>query len=205
MKLEEDIFETITRVCDQFAGAIERYDNMSGGILPPEQVIVSHILMELGDVLTMTGETNGGTLWSWNGTALERRGKPQPGGNSPSPAYAQFRQRRVDLVIYKGDHTRKNEMEFLCLVEFKLGYVDQRDLDKLRDMLPHLITCQYGAICTALRHPQHNDYRGRCEAAAKQAGRIPVRGRVAHPLWSQPKDWQTYAEILKNPNYIPPP
>jgi hypothetical protein len=111
MKLEDNINETIIRVCDEFASGIEKYDNIPGGILPPEHLLASHALMELGDVLTMTAETNGGTLWQWN---ANRRGHSQ---SSPPPGY-QFSGRRVDLLIFKGDHTKKSEMGFLCLVEF---------------------------------------------------------------------------------------
>jgi hypothetical protein len=194
MKLEDDINETITRVCDEFARAIEKYDNISGGLPPPEYFLPSHVLLGLGDVLTMTVETNYGTLWRWN---EEKHGKnDQRPQDFPSG-------RRVDLVIFKGDHTKKDEMEFLCLVECKLGWVSQRDITKLTELLRHIDTCRYGAICTALETPQKDGWLLQCKNAAQGAGRTHVVGRIAHPLYGQPQDWQTYAEILVNPQYQP--
>src|SRR5271167_5205250 len=93
--------------------------------------------------------------------------------------------RRADLVIYKGDHTRKSEMEFLCLVEFKVGSVDNNDLQKIVDWFQFIDSCRYGAICTAMEMPQKEERLSHCRNIAQTAGRIPVYGRVARPLWSQ--------------------
>src|SRR5271166_6238633 len=57
MKLEDNITESITRVCDEYGKAIERYDYCTGGEQPPEQFIASYVVSGLADVLTMTAET----------------------------------------------------------------------------------------------------------------------------------------------------
>ena len=201
MKLEDNIVETITRVCDQFASAMEKYDAISGGELPPEHLLASYVLMELGDVLTMTSETNSTKLWNWNQDSTRRR------SNQPSTPYApappkyitQCGERRADLVIFKGDHTKKSEMEFLCLVEFKVGWLDKRDLEKIMAWFPFIDSCRYGAVCTAMEIPQKEQDLGECKRMAQRESRVPVYGRVARPLWSK-QNWQTYAEILENPH-----
>src|SRR5271167_2714894 len=201
MKLEDNINETITRACDQLASAMEKYDAISGGEIPPEHLVASYALMELGDVLTMTAETNSTKLWEWNQDIKQRRSN-QPSTllvASPPEYTTQCGGRRADLVIYKGDHTRKSEMEFLCLVEFKVGSVDNNDLQKIVDWFQFIDSCRYGAICTAMEMPQKEEWLSHCRNIAQTAGRIPVYGRVARPLWSQ-QDWQTYAEILENPH-----
>lgn len=197
MKLEKDIVETITRVCDQFATAIERYDSISGGEIAPEHVLATYTMMQLGDVLTMTSETSSAKLWTWDKNVSQRRvGQPVLAGAQMPETYRNAcGGRRVDLVIFKGDHTRKNEMEMLCLVEIKYGWVDARDISKLELWLDHLPTVPYGVICTALEMPQKDSALQRWTGEARNARRIPVLGRAARPLWRR-QLWQTYAKIL---------
>ena len=201
MRLEDNINETITRVCDQLASAMERYDAISGGDLPPEHLLASYALMELGDVLTMTSETNSTKLWEWNQDIKRRRNNLLSASVSTAPPeyVAQCGGKRADLVIFTGDQKRKSEMDFLCLVEFKVGWVDNRDIEKIVTWFPFIDCCRYGAICTAVEVPQKDRYLAQCRATAQLAGRVPVLGRVARPLWRE-QNWQTYAEILENPH-----
>lgn len=201
MKLEDNIHETITRVCDQFANALERYDAISGGELPPEHLLASYALMELGDVLTMTSETNSTKLWWWNQDMKRRRNNPPIVSLAAAPPEYQTQCGgwRADLVIFTGDHRRKSEMDLLCLVEFKVGWVDNRDLKKIAAWFPFIDCCRYGAICTAMEIPSKDRYLAQCRDTAQSAGRVPLLGRVARPLW-QEQNWQTYAEILENPH-----
>jgi hypothetical protein len=181
---------------------MEKYDAISGGELPPEHLLASYALMELGDVLTMTSETNSTKLWDWNQDIKVQRGNSAM-AKLPAPAeyVARCGQKRADLVIFRGDHTKKREMEFLCVIEFKVGSVDNRDLAKIEDWFEYIDTLRYGAICVAMELPQKDDWLNHCEKAAKDAGRVPVYGRIARPLWSG-QNWQTYAEILENPRYL---
>lgn len=197
MKLDDDIVETITRVCDQFATAIERYDSISGGEVAPEHVLATYTMMQLGDVLTMTSETSSRKLWEWDKDISQRRvGQPGLAGAQMPEAYRNAcGSRRADLVIFKGDHTRKSEMEMLCLIEIKCGWVDTDDISKLELWLDYLPTVPFGAICTALETPQKDSALQRWKGEARKAHRIPVLGRTARPLWSR-QLWQTYAEIL---------
>jgi hypothetical protein len=67
MKLEDDIEETARRVCAEIASAVEKYVNVSGASDLPEHFVQSYVFANLGDVLTMTLETNSSKLWEWNG------------------------------------------------------------------------------------------------------------------------------------------
>ena len=199
MKLEEDIVECITRVCDEYARAIERYDVCAGGELPPECFVVANTLAGLGDVLTMTAETTGRYLWEWN-QEFKLRHSQQPPLQVIPEYITGFRQKKVDLVIYRGDHTKKSEMGFLCLVEFKYGWRGDADLIRLTNLLRHIDTCRYGAICTAFETPQNDKYIAAFDQAAIKDNRKPVRGRIARPLWNK-QSWQTHAEIFENPQF----
>ena len=199
MKLEDNITESITRVCDEYGKAIERYDYCTGGEQPPEQFIASYVVSGLADVLTMTAETNSRKLWEWNQESKFRHSQ-QPTLHIIQDYISKFGHKRVDLVIYMGDHTKKSEMGFLCLVEFKYGWRGNADFIRLTEWLPFIDTCRYGAICTAIEIPQNSKYITEFEQAALEEKRILVLGRIARPLWSK-QSWQTYAEIFENPQF----
>ncbi len=204
MKLEDHIEEVATRICDQVASAIERYDSISGGEDLPEHYLQSHVLAGLGDVLTMTMETVSNTLWTWHADMKQRWSK-QLGGPLPIKPEAYERTvggRRADLVVFKGDHTRKNEMDFLCLVEFKKGTLDIWDYEKIKAWLTFLDTCPYGIVCgfCAVSFEQSLE---QWKGTVQTSGDTWVHGRVARPLFSD-ENFQTFARVVKNRGYTHP-
>jgi hypothetical protein len=151
MLLENDIAETAVRICDQLASGVERYAAVSGegfGAVP-ESFLRDRVFDGLGDVLTMTLETNNSTLWEWNADVRRRRNGQALGTPVPVPP-EDFNYSRPDLVIFTGDHTKKTETDFLCLVEIKKWWkLDSppNDLTKIAKWFRWLDTCRYGMLC----------------------------------------------------------
>jgi hypothetical protein len=202
VKLEDSIDETITRICDEYARALERYDSISDGKLPPEALIVSSVLMSLGDVITMTMETKAADLWNYNQDALARRNnRSSILLQQPDEYRSKFEARRVDLIIYHGDHTNKSTMDIFCMAEFKKNNVDAGEIERICRWLQFLNACRYGAIITAVETPKNDQYLNDHKNIALAAGRRPILGRIARPLNSG-QSWQTYAEIIDNHNYL---
>lgn len=204
MKLEDSIEETAIRVCDEIACAIERYASMSGEGAEdmPESFLGACVFTNLGPVLTMTLETNSTKLWAWNADA-RRRWNNQPDAplpRQPADYKAKVGVRRVDLAIFQGDHTRKSETTFLCLVEFKKWWPSDDDVQKLRDWFPFIDTCPYGICCCFARV---DDDTFRClQENAERDGDIWVAGRLARPL-ADAANYRTFARVLRNPHYRP--
>ncbi|MGJ0391352.1 MAG: hypothetical protein ACR650_01095 [Methylocystis sp.] len=204
MKLEENIEETATRICDAIAGAIELYASISGdppGELP-ESFVSAYVFASLGPVLTMTMETNSSKLWEWS-CDMRRRWRGLPTGQ-PTPAVPPefvptVGMRRADLVLYKGDHTKKNETDFLCLVEFKTwGSIDS-DAKKIREWFQFIDTCPWGLACGFADITATNQIEI-IRKEADVAGDKLVMGRVARPS-SGTRNLLTFARILTNVSY----
>lgn len=206
MKLEDSIEETAIRVCDEIAGAIERYASISGEYPDdlPESFIGSCVFANLGPVLTMTMETNAKKLWEWNANARGRWNKDPtaPLPDQPSDYKAKFQRKRADLVVYKGEHTRKEEMTFLCLVEVAKYWEKASDLEKIRDWFAYIDTCPYGICCGyALIEP--SDAFPKLQAGAVEAGDKWLSGRIARPLGTD-RNYHTFARLMTNPHYRGP-
>ena len=147
--------ETIVqRLCDIGARAVHRYVEVSG-MDPydmPEYFMPSFILDHLGDKVTMTLETSFAKLLEWNEDARKRSGLPER--KLLVSVVADLGAPRVDLVLYKDPHRRKNEQDLLALVEFKRGWIsgahsptDHSDQAKVRRLLQHIDICRYGIVC----------------------------------------------------------
>jgi hypothetical protein len=206
MLLEEDISETAIRICDQAAGAIEKYSWISGSGVDdlPEYFLAANVLIALGDVLTMTLETNSRKLWEWHIDQRQRwdhedlRDKQPPAEYNPTVGG-----RRADLVLFQGEHRNKTKSDFLCLVEFKKGYLDLGDIKKIQDWFRFLDTCKYGMVCGFTEVPKYNSYLAEMEHGAKGAGDKWILGRIARPLpvAEASLNFQMFARILENPNF----
>jgi hypothetical protein len=204
VKLEENIEETATRICDAMAGAIELYASISGcppGDLP-ESFISAYVFKSLGPVLTMTMETNSAKLWEWS-CDMRRRWRGVSTGEATPAAPSEFvptvGMRRADLVLYKGDHTRKNETDFLCLIEFKTwGSIDS-DAKKIREWFQFIDTCPWGLACGFADTTATGQLKI-IQGEADDAGDKLVRGRVARPSTGE-RNLLTLARILTNSNY----
>jgi hypothetical protein len=209
MRLEDDIAETAVRVCDQLASAVERYAAVSGSAFHevPEGFLRDRVFDGLGDVLTMTSETNNTKLWDWNADA-RRRSNGQPVG-TPAPSQPEdFKNsKRPDLVIFKGDHPKKSETDFLCLVEIKKWWdIDRneqilclRDLTKIDNWFHWLDTCPHGMLCAFAEVPNEN-FIEYLKTEALKAGHQWITGRIARPL-EVSENYQTFARILTNRNF----
>jgi hypothetical protein len=208
MKLEEDIQEVGIRVCDAAAGAIELYASIAGTDVDddfPEHLLAAHALANLGSVLTMTMETSGKKLWEWN-CDIRRRWNGLPSGQ-PTPAapadyFTKFGMRRADLVLFKGDHSKKSETEFLCLVEFKKWTTPELDSRKIRDWFQFVDTCPWGMVC-GFSNTNSIEWLRILQDKAEGMGDKFVEGRVARPV-STSDSFQTYARILANSDYKAP-
>jgi hypothetical protein len=210
MLLEGDIAETAVRICDQLASGIERYAAVSGegfGAVP-ESFLRDRVFDGLGDVLTMTLETNNRTLWEWNAD-VRRRWNGQPLG-APVPVQPEeFRNySRPDLIIFTGDHTKKFEMDFLCLVEIKkwweleskVNSSSKRDLEKMTKWFQWLDTCEYGMLCALVPIP-NDDFIEQLRVEAGNAGHQWITGgRIARPLGIT-ENYQPFARVLTNNNF----
>lgn len=144
--------------------------------------------MGLGDVLTMTAETNVGKLWRWYSPS------------QPPDEIRSISTRRVDVLIFSGEHTKKQDMIPFFPIELKFGYVDDNDIQKLGTLLKYVRSCKYAAICTAIEVRFQTYIEERVDAARRMR-RQSVTGRIARPLWSK-KDWQTYGEIISGASPI---
>jgi hypothetical protein len=207
MKLEENIEETATRVCDAMAGAIELYASISGsGVTDlPEHFVPAYVLANLGSVLTMTMETNSTKLWDWSCDIRRRWNGLPPGQPTPAapPDYvSKVGMRRADLVLFRGDHSKKNETDFLCFVEFKTWKDISPDVQKIRDWFQFIDTCPWGMAC-GLADITSIEWLKIIQDQAESVGDKFVQGRVARPL-STPGNFQTFARLLTNPNYKAP-
>jgi hypothetical protein len=117
VKLEENIEETATRICDAMAGAIELYASNSGcapGDLP-ESFVSAYVFESLGPVLTMTMETKSSTLWEWSCDMRCRWGGLPTGEAPPAkpPGFYTVGTRRPDLVLYK-EIIRRRTIRTFC-------------------------------------------------------------------------------------------
>ena len=180
MLLEDNIAETAVRICDQLASAVERYAAISGEGFADvaESFLRDRVFDGLGDVLTMTLETNNRILWEWNANA---KGVLLPEMPEEYRNYT-----RPDLVIFTGDHTKKSEMEFLCLIEIKKLWVlnpPPNDLTKIANWFRWLDTCQYGMLCAFVKLP-NDEYIEQLKGAATNTGHQWLAGRIARPLGS---------------------
>jgi hypothetical protein len=206
MLLEQDITEAAIRICDQTAGAIEKYAGISGSGVDdlPEYFLAAYVLMALGDVLTMTLETNSRKLWDWHIDIRQRWDravrKEEPAPREYNPTVGG---RRADLVLFQGNHSKKTETDFLCLVEFKKWYLDAGDIKKIRDWFRFLDTCKYGMVCGFTEVPKYEAYLAQMEDTAIASGDKWVLGRIARPLGTieDSQNFQTFAQIMENPNY----
>lgn len=203
MRLEDDITETATRICDQLASAVERYAAISGlGFSDiPETFLRDRVFDGLGDVLTMTLETKNSTLWEWNADN-RRRASGQPLG-TPAPTQPdEYKNcKRPDLVIFTGDHTKKSETNFLCLVEIKkwwmTGPSDQAKIDEWFQWLD----CPYGMLCALVELP-NDTFIDALRTEAFNANHHWVSGRIARPLGIA-KRYQPFARIVPNKYFRP--
>jgi hypothetical protein len=200
MRLEDDIVETAVRICDQLASAVERYAAVSGNGFAevPESFLRDRVFDGLGDVLTMTLETKNSALWEWNADAKRRRnGQPLDTPLPPQPQ--EFKnQTRPDLVIFTGDHSKKHETDFLCIVEIKKWWTlspPPKDLTKISKWFCWLDTCRYGMLCAFVRHP-NDEYIERLRHDAINGGHLWVPGRIARPLGGT-ENYQPFARIIE--------
>jgi hypothetical protein len=150
VKLEENIEETATRICDAMAGAIELYASNSGcapGDLP-ESFVSAYVFESLGPVLTMTMETKSSTLWEWS-CDMRCRWGGLPTGEAPPAKPPGFIRRNAAarLGLVQGDHTEKNDTDFLCVVEFKTFASIDPDAKKIREWFQFIDTCPWGLAC----------------------------------------------------------
>jgi len=192
MLLEDDITEMATRICDQLASAVERYAAISGLGLDyiPEGYLRDSVFDGLGDVLTMTLETNNRTLWEWNHNAKS--------STSPVPTQPlEFKnQTRPDLVIYKGDYTKKDETKLFCLVEIKKWWSeDPNDLIKIKNWFRWLDTCRFGMLC-AFIDVSNEQYIEKLRIKAEYAGDQWCSGRIARSRGIE-KNYQAFARIIE--------
>jgi len=204
MKLEDNIDEVAKRICDQVAAGIEKYLNVSGcGIDDlPEHFLQAYVLVGLGDVLTITMETGSTKLWQWNADARRRWAGQRTDSPVPSPP-AKYNSavgsQRTDLVIFRGDHTKKNEMDLLCLVEFKKWILSERDYRKMTAWLPFIDTCPYGIVC-GFCESQLEGALADWGSTVRQSGDAWVLGQIARPL-GVPESYSTFARVLNNHGY----
>jgi hypothetical protein len=201
MRLEDNIGETAVRICDQLASAIERYVSISGlgfGDVP-ESFLRDRVFHGLGDVLTMTLETNNSTLWEWNSNTRQRWNRRRNTAAPPQPE--EFRNyTRPDIVIFTGDHTKKSEMDILCLVEIKKWWVlNTPDLVKIDNWFRWLDTCPNGMLCGFVKIPS-NEFIESLKAEAVNAGHQWVAGRIARPL-GVTENHQAFARVITNRNF----
>jgi hypothetical protein len=204
MRLDENIEEAAIRVCDAMAGASELYASISGSGLEdlPEHFISAHVFAALGSVLTITMETNSKKLWKRSCDTRRRWGGLPPTQLPPtmSPEYnPAVGGRKVDLVLFRGDHSKKSETDLLCLVEFKIYDDIEPDVVKIREWFRFLDTCPWGLACG---FTTKIEWLRIVQDRAERAGDKFVKGRVARPL--NAPDTHTYAQMLSNTNYKAP-
>lgn len=206
MELKYNIEETAVRVCHEIAAAIECYTTVSGldDKQMPEHFVPAYILRSLGFALTMTMETNSRALWEWNTNAKRRANGEPPLAQHPSPPaelLEKIGMQRADLVIFQGDAaSKKEEMGFLCIAEYKNGWLDSKDVQKLRDWLSFIDLCPYGMVCGFVRTPANDAYLRDQKQEAEQAGDEWLLGRIGRPPGLD-VNCQTFARILSNPRY----
>jgi hypothetical protein len=212
-RLEDNIEEIAIRVCDQVASAIERYAVVYGwsGLEDkpaalddiPESFLRDYVFHGLGDVLTMTLETNNKTLWEWNADH-RRRWNGEPYGRSasvPSQLEEFKNQKRPDLTIFSYDHTKKSVWDFICLVEIKKYWSldpPPADLKRIEDWFRWLDTCPYGMLCATVKLPK-DEHIKKLKGAAIAAGHQWITGRIARPAGIA-INYQPFARILTNGN-----
>jgi hypothetical protein len=167
-----------------------------------ESFLRDRVFDGLGDVLTMTLETNNSTLWDWNADIRRRWSGLPLGTPTPSQPEEFKNSKRPDLVIFTGDPTKKSETDFLCLVEIKKWWAldpPPDDLTKIDHWFRWLDTCQYGMLCAFVKLP-HDEYIEKLKVAAIDAGHQWVAGRIARPLGIT-ENYQPFARILTNKNF----
>ena len=187
-----DIVAVARRICDEMAGILERYAAVSGeGILEmPEGFLRDLIFDRLGDVLTMTLESNTRRVWKWNYDYLI----PKEYNNG----------RRPDLILFTGDDPgydpiKKQEMGAFSLVEIKKWFnlnSALSDLKKITDWFRWL-DCPHGMFCAFLEVPYDEGIR-QMRAAADAAGHQVTAGRIARPVGTEVKTYQAFAQIVSN-------
>jgi hypothetical protein len=114
--------------CREAANAVLRYTEVAGqicektapGLMMPEYFLMSFVFDKLGSDLTMTLETSVNTLWLYNQNARSSPGKVNELSNQ-----------KIDLVVYQGESSRKDEQGLMALIEFKLLVFDLGDREKL--------------------------------------------------------------------------
>jgi hypothetical protein len=149
-------------------------------------------------------ENNSRKLWDWHVDIRQRWDravrKEEPAPREYNPTVGG---RRADLVLFQGNHSKKTETDFLCLVEFKKWYLDAGDIKKIRDWFRFLDTCKYGMVCGFTEVPKYEAYLAQMEDTAIASGDKWVLGRIARPLGTieDSQNFQTFAQIMENPNY----
>src|SRR5208282_1259676 len=121
----------------------------------------------------------------WNGLPP---GQPTPA--APPDYIPKVGQRRADLVLFRGDHSKKNETDFLYLVEFKTWNDIDPDAQRLRDWFEFIDTCPWGMAC-GLADTNSIEWLGIIQSQAESAGDRFVKGRGARPL-SALENFQTF-------------
>jgi hypothetical protein len=211
VRLEDDVREVAVRICDQVAGAIEKYAHISGEgpYDTPEHFLAAQTLSDLGDVLAMTMETNSNYLWEVHHDVLHLRSGTESGlsGNKRPPRTEIFRgdtgSQRVDLVVYHGDHAKKDHMEIFCIVEFKKSKFSPEDCQKIPIYFRHFPTIPFGIVVFYCDARKEREIANSKHLAVEVNGDLTL-GRVAHPQ-GDANGYQTFACILRNPDYINPP
>jgi hypothetical protein len=110
--------------------------------------------------------------------------------------------RRADLVLFRGDHSKKTETDFLCFIEFKTWRDIDPDTQKIREWFEFIDTCHWGMACV-FANANSAEWLKIIRDKADGAGDKLVQGRVARPL-NASANFQTFARILANPNYKAP-